>query len=87
MNFPLRMDSIISSEYFSYSCADIFCTSDSLIAPDVSFVSGDVRSLFALTAFAASLLGFTFSIFLSALYKSIALAADLASLSLSYRAS
>ena len=40
----------------------------------------------ALTAFAASLLGFWFVIFLSALYKSIALAADLASLSFSYSA-
>ena len=73
------MASMISSERFSYSCADIFCTSDSLIAPDVSLSNAGL-SLFAFTAFAASLLlGFLVVIFLSALYKSIALAADLAS--------
>ena len=32
IKLPVRIASIISSEFLSYSTADIFCTSDSLIA-------------------------------------------------------
>jgi len=32
IKLPVRIASIISSEFFSYCTADIFCTSDSLIA-------------------------------------------------------
>ena len=68
---------------FSYSCADIFCTSDSNIALEPSLLSGLLRELRAFTERAASLsvfLDFFVVILLSALYKSIARAAVLASL-------
>ena len=52
---PVRIASIISSDIFSYSCADIFCTSDSYIALEPSLVSGLLRDERAFTDRAASL--------------------------------
>ena len=69
---PVRIASIISSDRFSYSCADILLTSDSRIAPEPSLVSGLLRELRESTDLAASLSVFFFFlvlIFLSDLYK------------------
>ena len=77
----------MSSEFFSYSDADIRCTSDSLYELPLSSLAGLLLLPLVDTDLAASLDDDFFAVmFLSALYKSIALAAECASSSFSYRA-
>ena len=80
----------MESEFSSYSAALIFSTADSLHLPELFLAGGEPFLLFVLTSSAALFFLLFFlgeSISLSILYKSIALAAERASVSFSYKAS